>query len=241
MSGREGCSTLPGKEIPRFAQDDNCEHCSASSQAMLVPGVRKAQPGMAVPLGFDDVVADGVVDQFGEGMEVELEHDVGTMGFGSVDGDAEKGSNFLVGFAFSQELKDFAFARGEAGSRAGGIGGGKIVGRRCGDTSREVRFMLANGINSGEENAVGVIFEDVATSAGVDDLLNEVVGFMHGEDEDFRGGRSGADAAGGFDTIEEGHADIKDGYVGFQLRGFFYGVATLGGFRADLPAGAGLP
>ena len=55
-------------------------------------------------LCFDDVVADGVVDEFGEGMEIEFEHDVGTMGLSGVNADAEKGGNFLIGFAFGEEL-----------------------------------------------------------------------------------------------------------------------------------------
>lgn len=73
--------------------------------------------------GFDDVVADGVVDEFGDGVEIEFDHDVGAMSFGGVDADAEEGSNFFVGFAFGEELKDFALARSEPRTGAGAVGG----------------------------------------------------------------------------------------------------------------------
>ena len=39
--------------------------------------------------GLDEFVADCVDYQFGDGVEIELEHDVGAVGFGGVDADAE--------------------------------------------------------------------------------------------------------------------------------------------------------
>ena len=97
--------------------------------------------------------------------------------------------------------------------------------------------MVTGGIDGGEENAVGVIFEDVAASTGLDDLLNEVVGFVHGEDEDFGGGRGGANLASGFDSVEERHADIEDGHIGFEFAGFVDSIAAVSGFGANIPAG----
>jgi len=63
--------------------------------------------------GLDDVVADGVEDELGEGVEIEFEHDVGAVGFGGVDADVEEVGDFLVAFAFGEELEDFTFARRE--------------------------------------------------------------------------------------------------------------------------------
>ena len=96
--------------------------------------------------------------------------------------------------------------------------------------------MAADGVDGGEEHAVGVIFQDVAASPGFDDLLNELVGFVHGEDEDLGVGRGFADAARGVHAIQKGHADIEDGDIGFVLGGFFDGVAPVNSFGADLPA-----
>jgi len=107
-----------------------------------------------------------------------------------------------------------------------------------GGADGEVGLVLADGIDGGEENTIGVIFQDVAAGPGLNNLLNELVGFVHGEDEDLGVGRDFADAARGVDTIQEGHADVEDSDVGFVLGGFFDGVATVTGFGANLPANA---
>ena len=187
--------------------------------------------------GFDEIVADGVVDELGEGMEIELEHDVGAMGFRGVDADVEEGGDLLVRFALGKKLQDFAFAGSETEAGADAVGGREIVGWGRGrDASGEVGFVVMDGVDSSEKNAVGIVLEDVTAGASFDDLLNEVVGFMHGEDQDFGGGGSGADTASSFDAVEERHADIEDGDVWFEFGSFFDGVATIGGFGADLPA-----
>ena len=191
-------------------------------------------------LGFNDVIADGVVDEFSEGMEVELEHNVRAVGFGGVDADAENRGNFLVGFALGEELKDFAFAGGEAEARAGRVGGGGGVGSGgTGDPGGEVGLALADGVDGGQENAVGVVFQDISAGAGIDNLLNEVVRLVHGEDQDFSGRRGGANTAGGFNTVEKGHTDIEDRNVRLEFGSFVDSVAPVCGFGADLPAGAG--
>ena len=111
---------------------------------------------------------------------------------------------------------------------------------RVGEASGEIGLVLTSGVDGGEEDTIGFVLEDVATSAGLDDLLNKVVGFMHGEDENFGGGRSGANAASGFDSVEERHADVEDSHVGLKLGGFVDGVTAVGSFGADFPAGARL-
>ena len=179
------------------------------------------------------------MDKLGQGVEIKFEHNVGTMGFRSVNADMEEGGDFLVGFAFGEKLEDFAFAGSEAEAGAGGIGGREIVGRgRGGDARGEIGFVVADSIDSGEENAISIVLENVAACAGFDDLVNEVVRFMHGEDEDFCGGGSGTNAASGFDAVKKRHADIEDGDVWLELGGFLDGVAAIGRFGADLPAGA---
>jgi hypothetical protein len=46
---------------------------------------RGGQAGQGAALRLDDLVADGVVDQFSQGMHAQLQHDVGAVGFGGVD------------------------------------------------------------------------------------------------------------------------------------------------------------
>jgi hypothetical protein len=181
------------------------------------------------------------VDEFGDGVEIELEHDIGAMGFGRVDTDTEEGGDFLIGLAFGEKLENLAFARGEAGTRGarsiqGGIGG--VAGG--GDAGGEIGLVLTKGVDGGEEDAVGVVFEDVTAGAGVNDLLNEVFGFMHGEDEDFGIGRGFVNAASGLDAVEERHADVEDGDMWLEFGGFFDGIAAVSRLSANFPAGMGL-
>ena len=187
-------------------------------------------------LGGDDVVADGVVDEFGYGMETQFEHDVGAMGFGSIHADVEERSDFLVRFAFGEELKDFSFAGSKAGAR--GLGGRVrriALGKRIGQASGEERLVPACGVNGVEQSLVSFVLEDVAAGAGFDGLQEQVGGLVHSEDEDFGGGRGGANAADGPYAVEERHGDIEDDDVRFECQGFFDGVAAIGGFGDDSP------
>jgi hypothetical protein len=175
-------------------------------------------------------------------VQIKFEHDVGAMGFGGVDGDAEERGDFFIGLTLGEELEDLAFTRSEPGARMFGSFGrsdGGIIGGDSGNASGEVGFVLAYGIDGGEENAVGIIFEDVTTRAGLNDLLNEIVGFVHGQDKDFGIGGRGTNAASGFDSVEQGHADIQDSDVGLEFGGFVYGIAAVGSFGGDFPAGTG--
>ena len=182
------------------------------------------------------------MDEFGYGVEIELEHDVGAMSFGGVNADAEEGGDFFVGFALGEELKDFSFTRGKAGTRRlGAVGnrGGEFLGiEGAGYAGGEIGLTETEGFDGSEEDAVGVVLEDVAVRTGFDDLLNEIVGFVHGENEDFGTGRTEANAAGGINAVEKGHADIEDGYIGLEFGGFLDGVATVGSFGANCPTGA---
>jgi hypothetical protein len=178
---------------------------------------------------LDDFVADGVHNEVGEGMKAELEHDIGAVGFGGVDADVEERGDFLVALAFGEKLENFAFAGSEAG--AGGFGGiGDI-----GDASGEIRLVLTEGVNGGQENTVGFVLEDVSTSASFDDLLNEFIGLVHGENEDFGFGERFVNAASRLDTVQQGHANIEDENIGLEFGGFFDGFAAVGCFRADFP------
>ena len=60
---------------------------------------------------------------------------------------------------------------------------------------------------------------------------------MHAEDDDGDVWVFLDDAAGGFDSVEAGHADVEDGYVGFLAGGEFDGFGSVGGFGYYLEAG----
>ena len=179
------------------------------------------------------------MDEFGDGVEIKFDHDIGAVRFSGVDADAEEGSHFLVGSAFGKELKDFALARSEPRTGTGGFRGGAGGLERGGNAGGEIGFVTTDGIDSGEQDAVGIIFEDVSSRAGFDDLLNEIVGFVHGEDKDFGIGRGFVNATCCLYTVEQRHTDIENGDVGLELGSFFDRVTAVGGFGADLPIGMG--
>ena len=70
--------------------------------------------------GLDDVIPNGRADQFWNGVQIQLGHDVRAVGFHRLDGDLQCSGNFLVGSAFRDELRDLAFARSDWAGRSGG-------------------------------------------------------------------------------------------------------------------------
>ena len=81
----------------------------AQGLGMTVLGFRegalsKAVNGEAVNRGdestLDDIVADGVEDKLGDGVEIELEHDIGAVRFRCFYADVQKRRDFFVALAF---------------------------------------------------------------------------------------------------------------------------------------------
>ncbi len=60
--------------------------------------------------GGDDLVADGVANEVGYGMQIEFVHDVGPMRIHRLDADAKRDRNLFVGLAFGQELNNLPLA-----------------------------------------------------------------------------------------------------------------------------------
>ena len=59
----------------------------------------------------DDASADGEENEFGDAAQIEFFHDVGAMSFDGVDAEIQEVGDIFIGFAFGDELEDFAFAR----------------------------------------------------------------------------------------------------------------------------------
>jgi hypothetical protein len=196
-------------------------------------------------LTLDDVIANGVADELGNRMEVQLEHDVGAMSFGGLYADAEEVSDFLVALSLGEKLKDFAFAGSQTAPRrrVGGIRAPRPQGR-IGTCPRnpggKIRFVTMERVHRGNQITIRIIFQNVPASAGFEDFLDQKLGVMHGENEDFGFRRKLTDLAGGFHAVEEGHTDVEDGHVRLELAGFLNGFATVGGLGANLPAVPGL-
>src|SRR6516162_1930917 len=62
---------------------------------------------------MNDALADCVKDKLHRGMKAQLSEDIAAMSLNGVRTDVESGRDFFVGFAFGNELEDFALAHGE--------------------------------------------------------------------------------------------------------------------------------
>jgi len=192
----------------------------------------------------DDAFADGVKDELGGGVEAEFFEDVGAVSFDGVRGDVEVGGYFLVGFAFGEELEDFAFPGGE-----------EIVGiddallaehanvvfrEQATDSGTEEGFALRDRVEGGKELRGSGILEEIAASAGIEGAHD--VGFvgMHAEHDDAGGGRLFKDGLSGLNAVEERHGDVHNNDVGRQRGRKGDGVAAVIGFADDFEIGLAL-
>ena len=72
---------------------------------MLYP--EPERPVARAVLGDDDVVANGVAYETNDRRQLQLLHDVMSVGLCRLDADVECGRNVLVTLAFGEELNDF--------------------------------------------------------------------------------------------------------------------------------------
>src|SRR5713226_9417348 len=121
-------------------------------------------------LAVDHLVAQGVADQFGNGMKVELEHDVGAMGLRGFHADPEDDGDFLIALPFGEKLYDFALPGGQPASRdtlprkalAGVL---DRFGNCVRYARREARFVSTKRIYGGDQVTIRIVFQDVSMSA----------------------------------------------------------------------------
>ena len=58
-----------------------------------------------------DAVTESIESQVGDGMQTQLAHDIGAMGFCCLHAEIQGYSHFLAGLSFRQKLHDLALAR----------------------------------------------------------------------------------------------------------------------------------
>src|ERR1700676_1355461 len=66
---------------------------------------------MACESGLDDTVTDGVEDESGGLVNIQLLHEPGAMRFGGFYADAKQGGYIFGGFAFGDQLEDLPLAQ----------------------------------------------------------------------------------------------------------------------------------
>ena len=163
------------------------------------------------------------------------------MGFDRFNADIQGISDFLITFAFCDELNNFALARGQLDGVAGGwglVGIEKSCEDELGDAPRKERLMVEKGFDALDEQAGCVGFHDERAGAGDEHLADEPGGVVHGQNKDLGLGAEFADLTGGLDSVEFRHREVEDRDVGLVLGGEGNGLATVPGFGADGPLSA---
>jgi len=86
-----------------------------------------------------------------------------------------------------------------------------------------------------DECSSRIRFQHVPVRAGVQHLADDLIGFVHGQDEDF--GRHGTpNLARGLQPIQLRHADVENHDIGLQVDGLGYRFAARARFPADDPS-----
>lgn len=173
-----------------------------------------------------------MLDEFGGGFDAEVVHHFVLMGFDGTGGDIENATDFLGGFAFGDQLEDFALAGGEfegvAEVDAGFVE--HFVDGRGTEARGDVGLAGEGMADGGDEFFRGGVFEDIGEGTGFEGA-EEVGGVrVHGEEDEFRFGK----LAGGFDAVEHGHGDVGDDDIGPEGEGFLDELAAVGGGADDV-------
>src|SRR2546428_10833853 len=79
------------------------------------PGKTLDGTGRTPGSGSDQAFPDGVTDQTGDVVDVQLLHDARAVKLGGFWGDREQRGDLLCPFAFGHELRDLALPRGHPG------------------------------------------------------------------------------------------------------------------------------
>jgi hypothetical protein len=188
-----------------------------------------------------DLIPHRITYEFAHGMQLEFAHNVRAMRFRRLHADSQSHGDFLAALAFREQLDDFTLARGQPAAQDGHVVRDRIllaesIQQHVGGTGCEKGTVVTERFHSGDEITVGVGLHDVRADASLDDVADELIGKMKGQNDDFRLGKAFANAPGGFQAVQLRHADVHHNDVGFHLFGQSDRFTTGLGFGANVPA-----
>lgn len=166
--------------------------------------------------------------------------------FGGEWADEEPPGDFFVAESSGDEDEDVSFAFGEFGELGwGGLGvaaGGELGDEAAGDGGCEEGVAGGDDFDGVEEFAAGGVFEEETRGAGAEGSVDVFVEVEGGQDEHAGAfeGWVGADEEGGFESVEDGHADVHQDDVGEGAAGEVDGLASVGGLPCDGHVGLGV-
>lgn len=191
-------------------------------------------------LSLDDLITDRVAHEFADRVKFQLAHDVGAMCFRGLDANAQGYGNFLAALPFGQQLHDFALSRSQAAAQDGHVvGHGVLLAEAVQEHIRgaggEERAVIAQGFDGSDQIAVGVGLHDVRPDPGLDNVADQLVGEVEGQDDDFRLWQALANAPRGLQAVQFGHADVHNDDIGLEL------LREVDRFPAGLGLGDNIP
>src|SRR6266540_4505954 len=174
------------------------------------------------PARLDEAGFVGEDDGLDAVSEVELAEDAGDVGFDGCFADEQGCGDLVVGLAFGDQLEHLELAVGQlvelgGGGLPGWGAAGELFDQAAGDRWGEQRFALGDGADGVGELFGADVFEEEAAGAGfhrVVDVFVHVEGCQHQHPGRLR---VGDQAAGRFEPVQLGHADVHQHDVGLQL------------------------
>ncbi len=152
-------------------------------------------------LRVDHFVADGVADQFGRRMDIQLAMDGRPVGLDRLDTEIEDGCGLLIAVAHSYQLQHGALAWGQWAVVALGQEG---LPQRLGDHAREEWLVLRDRRDGRQEQPFGVGFQHIAQGTRLQQVMDEAVVVVHGEDEHLGARAALPDLPCHLQTVEDG-------------------------------------
>jgi hypothetical protein len=94
----------------------NCGKMAKSMAARILLACLECATRPSKVLRGDYLMPDSIVNELGEGMEAELEHDLRSVRLDRPDCNSQRGRDLLICFPLGQELDDFNLARSDSGT-----------------------------------------------------------------------------------------------------------------------------
>src|SRR5438477_5528442 len=186
------------KEASPLADESQRTHWDTIARSSQAAGL--GNPGV-----LDHSFADGVTRKAGHVVKTQLVHELPAMLFDRLDAEAEFGGDLLVGAAFGDQLEHLQLARGQVALFLEGLIFGKgltvLLEQPFGDGRTEEGVAFPGFADSGEHVLRGVLLDQVADRAGLDQLAHILVVAVAREDDDFRPGTLLDDLPGGLQPV----------------------------------------
>jgi hypothetical protein len=163
------------------------------------------------------------------------------MGLGRSHADAKSISDFFVTLTFGEESHDFPLTRGQTLARFGSIATPFRAAcdarkQNLGHFAGEKWLMPRERFDRFDKKLRRFRLQDEALYPGLENLGNQFLGLVRGEDENLRLWQTASDLNGRIEAIQLGHAHIHHDNVGRECEGLLDGLTAGGSEAANLPA-----